>query len=184
MKKRREFVAIGYSYSESSDSKCMSFVGENDVQNLRLSSTDSGVFVDYSETSSSLSLEGAGLIGRVGWLYLGFGEQSILHRIGVFVGNLNHFALDQDMRALVNGTAIRYGHLQPRERIVVTNEGVADDGCIYQAIVWDSESDSTGARVTLRASDPLKAKLEVKRRFGNDTICTIFNERQASEPRH
>ena len=71
MKKRREFVAIGYSYSESSDSKCMSFVGENDVQNLRLSSTDLGVFVDYSETSSSLSLEGAGLIGRVGWLYLG-----------------------------------------------------------------------------------------------------------------
>ena len=73
MKKRREFVAIGYIYSESGDSKTISFVGEDDAQNLKVSSKDAGVFVDYSEALGALNLEGAGLIGRVGWLYLGLG---------------------------------------------------------------------------------------------------------------
>lgn len=184
MKKRLEFVAIGYSYSEAGDSKCMKFDGENDGQYLKVTCIDSGVFVDCSDVQGVLKLEGAGLIGRVGWLYLGLEKEEILRRIGVFVGHLNHFTLDRDMRALIDESAIRYGHLQPRERIVVTKEGLVDDGDIYQAIVWDSESDSIGSRVTLRASDPLKAKSEVKRRFGDDMICTIFNERRSTEPRH
>lgn len=183
MKKRQEFVSVRYEYSTNDEVNRLRFIGESVDQVLDLIRTSSGIRVEASHMPGHFDLKNAGLVGRVGWIYLGFAEDAELHRIGVFVGTLDHTDLDRDLRRLLSGLPITYSHLQPREDVVVTCDGLADDGSIFQAIVWVPGSDSNGIRVTLEADDPLEAYAEVKRRFGTDSICTIHNERAATRPR-
>ena len=184
MKKRREFVAVNYECLASENDVSLRFNGETSGQTLDLIRSPSGIFAVLSDMPDQLDLRGAGLVGRIGWLYLGFGRDERFHRIGVFVGTLNHSDLDRDMRSLIADSLITYTHFQPREEIVVTRDGVADEGNIFHGIVWMPGEDSKGIHVTLEVDDPLEAKAEVKRRFGPDVLCSLYNERAASKPRN
>lgn len=51
----------------------------------------------------------------------------------------------------------------------------------YKAIVW--VRDEPGERVSLLAESPDQAKQELRARYGEDIVITLWNEEDAARPR-
>lgn len=54
---------------------------------------------------------------------------------------------------------------------------------IYQAIVWRQGEDQVGERTTVLADDLETAERELKQRYGEDIIFSLYNEEDANKPR-
>jgi hypothetical protein len=54
----------------------------------------------------------------------------------------------------------------------------------YQAIVWQSGADRrAGERVTILAIDLKDAERQIKDRYGDEVIFSLYNEDDAAKPR-
>ena len=53
----------------------------------------------------------------------------------------------------------------------------------YKAIVWTKDPAKPGTRATLHARDSDEALRLLKQQFGEEIVCTIWNEEDAREVR-
>jgi hypothetical protein len=125
MKKRVEFIATATDFFPHEEDLILTFYGD-DESLLELFREGDSIFAELYPSVQRLSLCGAQLIGRLDWLYLDFHQQDYLHRIGVYVGSLDHSELARDMQELTDGSDVKFSHIQ-----IKTNQGeqaVASDG--------------------------------------------------------
>jgi hypothetical protein len=54
---------------------------------------------------------------------------------------------------------------------------------VYQAIVWLQGLDQIGERTTVLADDLEAAERELKQRYGDDIVFSVYNEDEASRLR-
>ncbi len=54
---------------------------------------------------------------------------------------------------------------------------------LYKAIVWMSNKDALGIRVEVMASSLENAEQQLKVKYGQDIIFTLYNEEDANSPR-
>lgn len=53
----------------------------------------------------------------------------------------------------------------------------------YQAIVWGQDSSKPGERTIVLAEDLDDAERQLKQKYGEDIVFSLFNEEDADKPR-
>jgi hypothetical protein len=54
---------------------------------------------------------------------------------------------------------------------------------VYKAIVWGPDSNKPGERTTVLADDLHDAERQIKQRYGEGVIFSLYNEEDAEKPR-
>lgn len=54
---------------------------------------------------------------------------------------------------------------------------------IYRAIVWRERSNESGERTTVLADDLDDAERQLKQKYGEDIVFSLYNEEDADKPR-
>ena len=115
MHRRLEFVATSYELFDRASSAVLKFNSEVVRDSIQLERVGDDILVKSSTQDTKMILYGAQFMSRLDWLFLGFGRDEPLSRIGIRIGALNHRFLSHDLEALISGSTARFGRIPLNE---------------------------------------------------------------------